>query len=180
MLVQIQPAQNRTLLFVVDVHIKKRGVFRTLGLIAWSAMKQRCNNPSASHWDKYGGRGIKYCNRWEQFTAFLEDMGDRPLGKSIDRINNDGNYEPGNCRWATQSEQLNNRGNNHVIERDGVRHTIAEWSEISGISAETIRVRHNRKWPVEKIFQTSTKTPYQNREITRNAMIPTSPNVELD
>ncbi len=75
----------------------------------WSSMIQRCNNPKRLHYDRYGGRGIAVCERWLKFDNFLEDMGERPLGKSLDRINNDGNYEPSNCRWATKSEQQINK-----------------------------------------------------------------------
>ncbi len=76
----------------------------------WCAMKQRCYNISSVKYKDYGGRGIKVCNRWlESFDNFLEDMGERPKGLSIDRINNDGNYELSNCRWATKQEQTDNR-----------------------------------------------------------------------
>lgn len=74
-------------------------------------MRQRCNNPNSDQWKWYGGRGISICERWDNFTLFLEDMGERPQGHSIDRINPDGNYEPSNCRWATPKQQAeNNRG----------------------------------------------------------------------
>jgi len=76
----------------------------------WMAMRQRCNNTHCKKYRIYGGRGIKICERWDTFENFLADMGPtRPLGKSIDRINNDGNYEPGNCRWATPLEQAHNK-----------------------------------------------------------------------
>ena len=76
----------------------------------WYAMKQRCTNPNVEHYDRYGGRGITVCERWaNSFCNFLADMGLKPSRRhSIDRVNNDGNYEPGNCRWATQKEQANN------------------------------------------------------------------------
>jgi hypothetical protein len=78
---------------------------------SWAGMITRCTNPKRKTWGKYGGRGITVCDRWKNsFEAFLEHMGERPLGKTLDRYpNNDGNYEPNNCRWATWSEQMKNR-----------------------------------------------------------------------
>ena len=85
----------------------------------WHSMIQRCINPNQRSWKYYGGRGIAVCERWHTFANFLDDMGEKPEGRSIDRIDNDGDYEPSNCRWATQSEQNANRRKLKAIEQEG-------------------------------------------------------------
>lgn len=88
----------------------RKGSWKTPTYASWQAMTERCANPKGTNWKDYGGRGITVCERWKKFENFLADMGERPEGKSIDRYpNNDGNYEIGNCRWATRSEQQRNR-----------------------------------------------------------------------
>lgn len=76
---------------------------------SWQKMRSRCNNPRNNRWEEYGGRGISVCRRWDVFENFLADMGERPEGTTLDRINVDGDYKPGNCRWATPKEQRENR-----------------------------------------------------------------------
>ena len=83
-------------------HFRKKGMSPTY--VVWHSMVQRCTNPNVKQYKDYGGRGIAVCERWLKFENFLADMGERPVGKQIDRINNDGNYEPGNCRWVTAKE----------------------------------------------------------------------------
>lgn len=78
---------------------------------SWKEMRQRCNNPNSTQWKWYGGRGIKICPEWDDYIVFLKDMGERPEGKTIDRINSDGDYSKGNCKWSTAKEQaVTNRG----------------------------------------------------------------------
>jgi hypothetical protein len=112
----------------------------------WMGMRQRCYKPTSPDFADYGGRGIRVCDEWNaDYSAFLRDMGRRPSSKhSIDRIDVNGNYEPGNCRWATNTEQARNRRNNHVLEHDGVRMTLTEWAEKIGIHQVTLRQRIER------------------------------------
>lgn len=114
-------------------------------------MVARCTNNRRKEWPRYGGRGVRVCERWlESFGAFLADVGLRPSTKhSLDRIDNDGNYEPGNCRWATATAQHRNRRDNYRITYRGQTYTRDEWSERTGIHRDTLRGRLRRGWTVE-------------------------------
>lgn len=116
---------------------------------SWESMRARCSNPLSAHYAIYGGRGIRVCQRWsDSFQAFLDDMGERPAGTTIDRIDNSGNYEPGNCRWATPTEQARNKRNNVVLEFDDKSLCVPEWAERTGLPQHVIRSRLRRGWTV--------------------------------
>jgi hypothetical protein len=107
-------------------------------------MVARCTNPKHRAYKSYGGRGITVCARWRSFTNFLADMGEKPEGLSLDRIDYNGNYEPDNCRWATDKQQARNKRNSSHITLNGETHTISEWAEILHIHPATIsdRLQH--------------------------------------
>lgn len=123
----------------------------------WVRINQRCGNPNHSHYAYYGGRAITVCKEWQDsYESFLAYVGRRPSPKhELDRYpNNDGNYEPGNVRWATKTEQMNNRRTNHFIEWNGERRTIAEWSRTVGVPFARISTRLKRGWSVERTLTT--------------------------
>jgi len=123
----------------------------------WQAMKARCNNPNDTRWSDYGGRGISVCQAWmESYDSFLSDMGLLPsLGHQIDRINNDGNYEPSNCRWVLRKENSNNKRNNHIITAFGKSKTLQQWADTYGIDSSTIRRRIKLGWNAENAVSLS-------------------------
>lgn len=121
----------------------------------WCGMRGRCNNPSDKSYPHYGGRGIRVSERWDNFAAFLADMGPKPGPEySIDRINNDGNYEPGNCRWATAKQQHRNKRSNRHLAFRGRTQCIAAWAEELGIGENVIHHRLNAGYSVEAALGT--------------------------
>lgn len=126
----------------------------------WCGMKARCYNPKSIFYKDYGGRGIKICKKWRNdFSAFISDMGHRPSPlHSIDRVKNDGNYSAGNCRWATQKQQCNNKRGNKLLTFQGQTKTMMEWSEFTGISYDVISQRLRLlKWDIEKALTKPTR-----------------------
>lgn len=115
--------------------------------ISWASMMDRCHYPKHWAFARYGARGISVCERWRVFEGFLADMGERPKGRTLDRYpNRDGNYEPGNCRWATPSQQSENRANTVWFEIDGVRRTTAQWARATGIRRDVLYHRIRAGW----------------------------------
>lgn len=130
----------------------------------WCSMIHRCTNKNSTCFSDYGGRGITVCNRWkDSYEAFLSDLGECDKGLTIERINNDGNYEPGNCRWATRTEQAHNTSRNRMLTHNGVSKCISEWAMEYGIKKGTLRLRIINGWSLEqalttKVFSRTRKT----------------------
>jgi hypothetical protein len=123
---------------------------------AWAHMIRRCHTPSTKGYESYGGRGITVCDRWRNsFENFIADMGMRPSSQhSLDRINNDGNYEPGNCRWATPVEQSNNTRQVHGVTYQGRTQSIAAWERELGMARNLLRGRIAAGWSVTEAIET--------------------------
>lgn len=132
--------------------------FRTLKTAEyriWAAMKTRCSNPRQKAYTYYGARGIRVCDRWLTFENFLDDMGIRPSDKhELDRIDNNGNYEPNNCRWSVKKDQARNRRNNILVAFRGETLVLSEWAERLGISYCCLYQRLSSGWSVESAFTT--------------------------
>lgn len=134
---------------------KKEWAQKNRTYLSWKSMRRRCENPKDSAYHDYGGRGIKVCERWATFEHFLADMGECPNNLEIERINNNGNYKPGNCKWATRKEQANNKRSNTLLVYNGKSQTIAQWADELGIIYETLCSRiYRSKWSIEKALTT--------------------------
>lgn len=126
------------------------GMRQSREYISWARMLQRCQNPRSTGWEEYGGRGISISERWMKFEDFFEDMGPMPgPNYSIDRIDVNGNYEPGNCRWATAIDQARNRRNSIIVEYDGEKMHLIDACKMIGISYSTVQTRLNRGWSMK-------------------------------
>jgi len=117
---------------------------------AWLSMVKRCTCPKNKSYRNYGGRGIKVCERWSDFVNFLADMGKKPDGLTLERIDNNKGYSPENCKWATLKEQARNRRITTFMTHDGVTRSRPEWAEIMGITNSTIRSRMEKGWSVHR------------------------------
>ena len=120
----------------------------------WASMIQRCSSENNPNWHRYGGRGIKVCENWKRFSNFYADMGLRPEGMSLDRIDNDGDYSPKNCRWATRKAQANNRRNTTWLEYHGVALPLGVWASLAGIKSRVLRGRIGLGWSMCEALNT--------------------------
>lgn len=136
---------------------KTHGMSNTSTYRTWNAMKNRCNNKADSHYPNYGGRGIVVCERWGKFENFVSDMGLRPENHTIDRMDNDGDYTPENCQWATATVQANNTRTNRKLTHNGVTLTLSQWAKILEITPGTMWERLERNLPEDKIFARNMK-----------------------
>lgn len=125
----------------------------------WHAMRMRCLSPSAADYPRYGGRGIRVCAAWGSYERFLADMGERPSGMTLDRIDPDGDYSPDNCRWATVKEQNRNRRRTVFLEANGQRKSLSEWAEQLGFSHIALYKRYAAGWSDEEIVNTPRLPP---------------------
>ncbi len=149
----------------------KHGMEGTRTYRIWCKIKGRCDNPRIPWFHIYGGRGISYDPAWESFEAFFADMGEAPPGLQIDRIDNDGDYCKANCRWATPSQNSNNRRNNHRVEFNGAQWTLAELAKAHGLNYETLSARVRKGWPIHEAIMPPIPPGYTRPsygKITRN------------
>ena len=152
-------------------HSLTHGKTKTKEYRAWRSMKERCSLPSNIMWKNYGGRGIKICDRWiGSFECFLKDMGELPFkGAQLDRIDNNGNYEPSNCRWVTKFQNMLNKRNTVIVEYNGKSQTLKEWSiELNMNYNLLIRRLKGQKWTVEQTLS----TPVEKHRNGRNKRHP--------
>lgn len=142
------------------IHGHTRNGIETPEYRSWESMRRRCLNKDHEYYYNYGGRGVKICKRWMLFENFYADMGPRPsLNHTLDRYPDiNGDYKPSNCRWATKKQQANNRRSNIVVEYNGEKKNLKEWSEHLGVSYKLIHKRINTfGWTIEEAFNTPVK-----------------------
>lgn len=131
------------------------GMSNTRVYRVWCHMLGRCQNLTDQDYADYGGRGIEVCDRWKSFENFYADMGDPPPGRTLNRIDNEGHYDPDNCEWSTSTEQARNKRNNRIITWNGRTQTLPAWAEETGIPYHTLKARlFVLKWPVEEALTT--------------------------
>lgn len=146
---------------------KTHGMSQSTEYKIWKDMRKRCLNHKNKEYHNYGGRGIKVCSRWSDFNNFYLDMGARPPGHTLDRIDVNGDYSPENCRWATHEQQSENKRNNHIIIYNGKPTILRDVAEICGIHFTTIIKRLNAGWSVEDATSVKPKLKQLKKELTK-------------
>lgn len=145
--------------------MKTHGMSKTPIYKLWHSMKTRCTDPKSHRFSRYGARGIKLCKRWMKFDNFYADMGEMPPGKSIDRIDNDGDYEPSNCRWADSRTQSRNKLSNKIVTINDEKVCISDAAKMFEINFSTVRGRLRRGWSTADALQTPiNQKPWRNHE----------------
>lgn len=144
-------SKNRRHGFSGNAH---KGVKPNTTYTVWRSMRVRCSEPKAQSYPRYGGRGVTVCDRWQSFENFLADMGECPHGLTLDRINNEGNYELTNCRWATRKEQQTNRAMTRWLAYNGRKYCLADLARLAGCSDEVLRSRLKAGWPITRAVET--------------------------
>jgi hypothetical protein len=140
--------------------IMRRGVYERHGQNGspthrtWSAMRSRCLIKGDAAFSRYGGRGIRICKQWDKFSNFLADMGEKPLGKTLDRKDTNGNYEPNNCQWSTPLEQQNNMRRNRRITYEGKTLTMSQWAREKKLAYCVLCTRLRRGWSMARALET--------------------------
>lgn len=152
----LQNGNSKTCGHLIVESATKHGMYKTRAYKAWTQMKTRCLNPEHDQYSDYGGRGITVCERWKNsFELFYADMGDPPLGKSLDRYpDNDAGYSPENCRWATVQQQARNRRSTRMIEFEGEPKCLSQWASELGLSKPALAWRI-KQWGVRRALQTT-------------------------
>lgn len=138
---------------------RTHGESRSPTHISWTAMRNRCLNGNHADFPNYGGRGVRICPEWDSYERFVADMGERPRGMTLDRIDPDGDYRAANCRWATAMEQNRNRRKTVFLEADGRRQSLSAWAEELGFSHIMLYKRYAAGWTDDAIVNTPKQPP---------------------
>lgn len=141
---------------------RTHGLSRTSTYNIWWSMRDRCENPARKDYLRYGGAGVTVCERWGKFANFLADMGERPHGMTLDRIDGSKGYCKENCRWATVKEQNRNQAQNRLLEHGGEALCLAAWAERIGMSTVTLQARLRRGWSVQKALNAPVDKRFRN------------------
>lgn len=143
--------------FLTNRFDKTHGLSRSSEYQTWLQMRDRCRNTKSKYWPRWGGRGITIDPAWDSFEQFYRDMGPRPPGLTLERVDNHGPYSKANCRWATYGEQMRNTRRNNLITHDGRTQTITDWAREYGLDVTTLHSRLRLGWPIERALTAAPK-----------------------